>query len=69
MAGIFDNIRALAKLKNIPIYELEKRAGVSTGSTYKWNNVSPTVRNLEKVAAVLGCTIEEILENSEEKPK
>ena len=67
MARIFDNIRTIARVKNIPIYELEKKAGVSTGSTYKWNSVSPTVRNLEKVATVLGCTIEELLESGEEK--
>lgn len=67
MARIFDNIRTIARVKNIPIYELEKKAGISTGSTYKWNSVSPTVRNLEKVATVLGCTIEELLDSGEGK--
>ncbi len=47
--------------KGISINLLESRAGVSTGSIYKWNTVSPTVRSLSKVAKVLGCTIDELL--------
>ena len=66
MAGIFDNIQAMAKKKKLSINELEKKAGVSIGSTYKWNTVSPTIKNLEKVSVALGCTIEELLTGFEE---
>lgn len=47
--------------KGISINLLESQAGVSTGSIYKWNTVSPTIRSLSKVAKVLGCTIDELL--------
>lgn len=60
--NVFDKISKKASEKGISINLLESRAGVSTGSIYKWNTVSPTVRNLSKVAKVLGCTIDELLE-------
>ncbi|MFR1871722.1 MAG: helix-turn-helix domain-containing protein [Faecalimonas umbilicata] len=60
--NIFDKVSKKAVEKGISINLLENRAGVSTGSIYKWNTVSPTVRSLSKVARVLGCTIDELLE-------
>lgn len=60
--NIFDKVSKKAVEKGISINLLESRAGVSTGSIYKWNTVSPTVRSLSKVARVLGCTIDELLE-------
>lgn len=58
---IFDKISKRASEKGISINSLEKQAGISIGSVYKWNTVSPTIRNLSKVAEVLGCTIDELL--------
>ncbi len=62
--NIFDNVARRAKEKGISINSLEIKAGVSVGSVYKWNDVSPTVRNLSKVAEVLECTVDELLEES-----
>ena len=59
--NIFDKISRKAAEKGISINSLENQAGVSTGSIYKWNVVSPTIRSLSKVAEVLGCTIDELL--------
>lgn len=58
---IFDKISKRASEKGISINSLEKKAGISIGSVYKWNTVSPTIRNLSKVAEVLECTIDELL--------
>lgn len=58
---IFDKISKRASEKGISINSLEKQAGISIGSVYKWNTVSPTIRNLSKVAEVLECTIDELL--------
>lgn len=60
-ANIFDKISKLASEKGMSINSLEEKSGVSTGSVYKWNNVSPTVKNLSKVAEVLGCTVDDLL--------
>lgn len=64
---IYANICKLAKERGISINSLEQQAEVSRGGICKWNNVSPTVRNLKKVANVLGCTLEELVKNSEEE--
>ncbi|MBA4697797.1 MAG: helix-turn-helix transcriptional regulator [Ruminococcus sp.] len=63
---IFDKVSKKAIEKGISINLLENTAGVSTGSIYKWNTVSPTIRNLSKVATVLGCSIDELLKDEEE---
>jgi repressor LexA len=60
--NIFDKISKKASDRGISINSLEKKAGIATGSVYKWNTVSPTVRNLSKVAGVLDCTVDELLE-------
>lgn len=59
--NIFDKISKKASEKGMSINSIEEKAGVSTGSVYKWNTVSPTVKNLAKVAEVLGCTVDELL--------
>ena len=61
--NIFDRISKKAAEQGISINKLEKDAGVSIGSVYKWNSVSPTVRNLAKVAIVLNCSIDELLKD------
>lgn len=53
-----------ASEKGISINSLENKAGVSSGSIYKWNTVSPTIRNLSKVAEVLECSIDELLDDT-----
>lgn len=58
---IFDRIEEKAKEKGISINALERQAGISIGSTYKWNKVSPTIKNIAKVAEVLDCTIDELI--------
>lgn len=60
-SNIFDKVSKMAQEKGISINSLEKKAGVSVGSVYKWNTVSPTVKNLSKVAEVLECTLDELL--------
>lgn len=59
---IYDNICREAKKNGISINALEKDCSLSIGSICKWNSVSPTVRSLKKVADVLGCSIEDLLE-------
>lgn len=67
--NIFDRISERAKEKGISVNSLEAQAGVSTGSIYKWNIVSPTIKNLKKVAEVLGCGIEDLVEEDNLKPQ
>lgn len=60
--NIFDNVSRRAVEKGISINSLEEKAGIATGSIYKWKTASPTVRTVSKVAEVLGCSVDDLLE-------
>ena len=57
-----DKIKDLAKGKGITVAEVEKQAGISHGAIGKWDTSKPLAENLQKVAAVLGVKIEDLLE-------
>lgn len=56
-----NKIKELAKNKGVSITELEKQAGISHGAIGKWETSKPLAENLQKVAAVLGVKIEDLL--------
>lgn len=60
--AVYSNIQKQAKALGVTINYVEKQAKLSTGSMCKWNDVSPTVRNLKKVADVLHCTVDDLLQ-------
>ena len=59
---LFDRISKRAKEKGMSINQLEEKARLSRGSTYKWSSVSPSVKNLKQVADVLGCSVNDLIE-------
>lgn len=61
-ANIYDRIKQIATEKNMSIRHLEEAAGVSFGSICKWNDVSPSVVTLKKVADELGVSLDDILQ-------
>jgi len=61
----FDKIRALAEEKGISIYKLEKDAELSKGSICKWNENIPSVDKIQRVAKLLGVTVDSLLEDSQ----
>ncbi len=66
---IYDNVCQIARKKGLSINSIEKETDLGTGSLCKWNSVSPTVRNLKKVADYLGVSIEELLAEATEEEK
>lgn len=58
---IYDRIKDLCKAKGVSINYVEKTAGLSNGIISKWNSCSPTVENVQLVAKVLECTVDELL--------
>ena len=62
---IFRNIEKKCKEKRISISALEKEAGLGNGAIGKWKTVSPTVENLQAVAKVLECTVDDLLRSDE----
>lgn len=63
--AVYDNIKHRAKRAGISINAVEKQAGLSAGSICKWNTVSPTASSLLKVAQILGCSINDLLIQTE----
>jgi len=58
---MFDKIKEIAEKKGISIQKIEKEAGLGNGTISKWNASKPLAENLQKVAAVLGVKIEDLL--------
>lgn len=64
---LYKNICEIAKEKGMSINYLEKMAGVSRGSICKWgfadedNKVEPGIWKLEKVAQILGVSVEQLI--------
>lgn len=70
--NIFDRVKQLSKEKNISLKEVNKKAGLGTGSIYSWKNSTPSIDNLIKVAKVLKTSLDDLLgldfvENSNNK--
>ena len=58
---IFDAIKSICKEKGIAVSEVERQAGLARGSLYKWNESSPSVESLSKVANVLKVSINKLI--------
>ena len=62
---IYDEIKRVASGKNISIYRIERDLDISNGALSKWNNASPSVVLLKKVADYLQVDINVLLEEKE----
>lgn len=60
---LYENIKALAKKKGIPIYRIEKELDIADGSICKWNNINPGVDKVAKVAKYLNTTVDNLLKD------
>jgi len=58
---IYDKIKKLCEEQDISIRQLEIRAGLANGVIRKWNESEPMANTLNRVANVLGTTVEELL--------
>ncbi len=59
---IYEKIKDLTEKNGISIAALEKKLGIGNGTIRKWNEVSPTLENISKVARYFGVSIEYFLE-------
>lgn len=58
---LLDIVRAKCEEKNMSIAALEKEAGIANATIRGWDKSSPRIDTLQKVAAVLGCSIDELV--------
>lgn len=60
---IYERIVKRAEAIPMPIYQLEKAAGIGNGVIRKWKKKDPrNAVTLRKIAAVLDCTIDDLIE-------
>lgn len=62
-----DRIKALAQAKGHTLASLERAAGISNGTISKWDEHSPTLAKLEKVAQCLDVNLIELFREESTK--
>lgn len=55
------NISRRAQEKKISIRQIEQLAGIGKNTITKWDNISPSVDKVQRVASVLECTIDDLI--------
>ncbi|WP_394523715.1 helix-turn-helix domain-containing protein [Lacrimispora sp. JR3] len=63
---LYGNIKNLCDKKNIPISQLERNLEFPRSSICKWDENEPSVWRVQKVAKLLGVTVDSLLEDSKE---
>lgn len=58
---IFENIKRLCTERNVSIAALEREVHIGNGAIAKWNESSPRIDNIKKVADYFGVTVDELL--------
>lgn len=61
---ILERIKALCEEKNMSISALEKAAGIANATIRCWDKSSPRIDTLQKVADVLGCNINDLIDKN-----
>lgn len=61
-------IKELAARKKMSLAELERQAGLSSGSITKWGKSSPSLDKLEKVANILNVSLDYLADREEIEP-
>lgn len=64
---IVSNIRTLCKARNMTIARLEKETGLSNGSIARWDEHSPSVERVKKVADYFGVSLDSIVQKRRRK--
>ena len=63
---LLDNIKKLCSQKRISLSQLESDVKLGKKTVFRWNEVSPSVDKLKRVADYFGVTVDELLVNTGE---
>lgn len=66
---MYDTIKEICKEHHVSVSSLERKAGVGNGTITKWNENSPSLDNLQKVADALDIKVTTLINRSRAKPK
>ncbi|WP_165207230.1 helix-turn-helix domain-containing protein [Weissella sagaensis] len=62
----FERIKEISKSKGYSLTKLNDMAGLGTNSIYHWRNKTPSTDSLQKVADVLGVSVDYLLGNTDD---
>lgn len=65
MPGIVEKIKERAATKGLTIRKIEIAAALSNGAIARWNEKSPSIDKVFRVAKVLGCTVDDLIAETE----
>lgn len=58
---ILENIRRLCSQKPVSIAKLERETGIGNGTINRWDRVSPSIDNVQKVADYFGVSVDALI--------
>lgn len=58
---MLNQIKTLAKERKLTIAEVERMAGLSPRTVYKWDENIPSVDKVKRVADVLSVTVDQLM--------
>lgn len=59
---VYDNIKRIAKEKDIPLYKIEDDCGYQRGAICKWKKCYPNSIRLKTIANYLDVSVDTLLE-------
>ena len=59
---LLDKIKDICAERGLSILDLELKAGISENSLYRWNETTPGIDKVKKVADALELTVDDLLE-------
>lgn len=59
---LYENIKAVCKEKNIPMYQVEDDTGLPRGSISKWQTVKPSYDKVKAVATRLEVSMDSLVD-------
>lgn len=58
---MIERIKEKARAVKISIRKLEREANVGENTIYRWDTYSPSIDKVQRVASVLGCTVDDLI--------
>ena len=62
---MLEKIAEKCKEKGISVAELERRANLRQRTIYKWDVSEPGAKKVKRVAVVLGCSVDDLIDEEE----
>jgi len=65
--GLVKKIKSLCDDKKVTVAELERKSGISNGQIRRWDNSSPKIENIQKVADYFNVSVDYLLGRTDDE--